>query len=470
MLMDRDFRRLGDLAAGTLVIYRDPVAAAPELPRHRPIAPPGPITPELQQAVLAFAERSAELSAPRRAELAALADLGDGAEPERDLPRRRTARHRQLDRSRQAGGSSGAPRRSRRGERRTAPSDRRAARGSRRMKQQSFEREYAQVWRRLEALLDAVESTQRPGASVPVHRLPQLLRQVSGHYAMARTRGYSPGLVARLHELIRRGYRQMHRPRPRWLQAMRHFVLAGFPRALRRRSGLFWVACALFFGPMLAMGIGCANHPTLIYSLIDASQVAEFESMYDPAGTRLGRTPSREADDDVMMFGFYVWNNVGIALRTFAWGLAAGVGSVFVLTFNGLFTGAVAGHLTQLGYGTPFWSFVSGHSSLELVAIAIAGAAGLLLSQALLAPGRRSRAAALRANAAEAVPLVLGAVLLLVLAAVVEAFWSANAAIPSELKYTVGVAGWIALAAYLGFAGRGTQSDDVEPPPGAARE
>jgi hypothetical protein len=50
---------------------------------------------------------------------------------------------------------------------------------------------------------------------------------------------------------------------------------------------------------------------------------------------------------------------------------------------------------------------------------------------------------------------VLGAVLLLVLAAVVEAFWSANAAIPSEIKYTVGVAGWIAGGGLPGLAGRG---------------
>ncbi len=331
------------------------------------------------------------------------------------------------------------------------------------MRQQRFEQVYAPVWRRLEGLLDDLEARRRPAPSVPVQRLPRLLRQVSGHYATARARGYSPGLIARLHDLVRRGYRQLHKPRPNWPRAFLRMAVSGFPRALRRRRGLFAIACALFFGPMLAMGIGCAADPTLIYSLLDGAQVAEYEAMYDPSNTRLGRAPSRAADDDVMMFGFYVMNNVGIALRTFAWGLAAGVGSVFILAMNGLFTGGVAGHLTQLGYGAPFWSFVSGHSALELTAIAIAGTAGLLLSQAILAPGRRSRSAALRANAAESVPLVMGAVLLLVLAAVVEAFWSANAAIPPEIKYAVGIAGWILVAAYLGLAGRGIDPDDDGP-------
>ncbi len=77
MLVDRDFRRLGDLAAGTLVVYRETRATVPNLARHRPIAPPIEMTPAMQQAVLAFAERSAELSAARRAELAELSGLAE---------------------------------------------------------------------------------------------------------------------------------------------------------------------------------------------------------------------------------------------------------------------------------------------------------------------------------------------------------------------------------------------------------
>ncbi|WP_058557706.1 stage II sporulation protein M [Thiohalocapsa sp. ML1] len=323
------------------------------------------------------------------------------------------------------------------------------------MRQQAFEQAHGAAWQQLGDLLDALEGTRRPPDTVRAERLPRLLRRVSGHYALAGARGYSPGLVARLHALVRRGYRQLHQPRPRWPALLVRFALAGLPRAVRRHAGLFWLAALLFFGPMVAMGVACANDPTLIHSLLDSAQVAEYEAMYDPTNAKLGRAPARAADDDVMMFGFYVRNNIGIALRTFAWGLLAGIGSVFVLGMNGLIIGGIAGHLTQLGHGTPFWSFVSGHSSLELTAIPIAGAAGLLLAKALLAPGPRTRGAALRANAGEAVPLVVGAMLLLVLAAVVEAFWSSNAGVAPEVKYAVGIAGWLAVVAYLGLAGRG---------------
>jgi hypothetical protein len=44
--------------------------------------------------------------------------------------------------------------------------------------------------------------------------------------------------------------------------------------------------------------------------------------------------------------------------------------------------------------------------------------------------------------------------LMLMLAAVVEAFWSSSQAIPVAVKYGVGVGGWLLVAAYLGLAGR----------------
>jgi len=73
MISDRSFRRLGDLAAGTLVVYADaPRARVTPIPDVTPLAPPFPLTLEEQAAVVAYAERAASLSAERAAELAAI--------------------------------------------------------------------------------------------------------------------------------------------------------------------------------------------------------------------------------------------------------------------------------------------------------------------------------------------------------------------------------------------------------------
>lgn len=72
MLVSRDFQRLGDLAADTLVIYREPPPKAPALPPGRALPPPVPLSPAEQQELIAFAERGPALNPEREAELADL--------------------------------------------------------------------------------------------------------------------------------------------------------------------------------------------------------------------------------------------------------------------------------------------------------------------------------------------------------------------------------------------------------------
>jgi len=66
------FKRLGDLAAGTLVVYRDQPPERPQLPEAAPQRAPFPLTLAEQRALLGFAERQAGLSGARSAELAGI--------------------------------------------------------------------------------------------------------------------------------------------------------------------------------------------------------------------------------------------------------------------------------------------------------------------------------------------------------------------------------------------------------------
>jgi uncharacterized membrane protein SpoIIM required for sporulation len=182
--------------------------------------------------------------------------------------------------------------------------------------------------------------------------------------------------------------------------------------------------------------------------------------MYDPDARRIGRFSERDSGDDWMMFGFYIMNNIGISFQTFASGLLFGLGSLFFLLFNGLMIGAVAGHLTRIGYSETFWSFVIGHGAFELTAIALSGAAGLKLGWALLAPGRRLRSEALRRAGAQSVPLVAGVILFLLIAAFIEAFWSSMTYTTPTAKYLVGASLWALVIIYFLFAGRGQHAPD----------
>jgi uncharacterized membrane protein SpoIIM required for sporulation len=84
----------------------------------------------------------------------------------------------------------------------------------------------------------------------------------------------------------------------------------------------------------------------------------------------------------------------------------------------------------------------------------ICGAAGLRLGHGVLAPGQRSRIQALKDQAQEALPLVMGAALMLLVAAFIEAFWSSMSLQPTT-KYIVAALLWSVVIAYLLLPGRG---------------
>ena len=110
--------------------------------------------------------------------------------------------------------------------------------------------------------------------------------------------------------------------------------------------------------------------------------------------------------------------------------------------------------MTGLGYTETFWGFVAGHSSFELTAIMLSGAAGLRIGMALIAPGTYTRRLALRRAMGQAVELMYGAAALFFAAAFVEAYWSSIAWIPPLYKYLVGALGWVVVALYFVALGR----------------
>ncbi|WP_250461378.1 RDD family protein [Microbulbifer litoralis] len=72
MTLNRDFRRLGDMAAGTLVVYRQQNSNERSLPQAAPLAPPRGLQLQDQLAVISLAERHRDLSEARQRELADL--------------------------------------------------------------------------------------------------------------------------------------------------------------------------------------------------------------------------------------------------------------------------------------------------------------------------------------------------------------------------------------------------------------
>ncbi|PVZ68256.1 stage II sporulation protein M [Pelagibaculum spongiae] len=319
------------------------------------------------------------------------------------------------------------------------------------IKQRDFEKQHQAEWQSLEQCL-AVKG-KRSGHSHQHAGFPDLYRCVCQQYALAKERNYSRSLVNRLHRMVELGHQQLYESRPRMRWQLLQFIGRDFAVALWDERRLIAVSAILFMGSLLLTMLACRYYPDLIFSILPPQQVAEFQQMYDSNGSgSLGKL--RDADTDLMMFGYYVWNNVGIAFKTFASGFFLGIGSIFILLTNGLSIGAVAGFLWQSGQGEVFFSFVSGHSSWELGAIMICGAAGLRLGLAIVLPGRMSRVQSLQHHSQSLSRLVFGSALLLVIAALIEAFWSSQRGWPFEFRMVIGALGWLFLAWYMLIHGR----------------
>lgn len=290
-----------------------------------------------------------------------------------------------------------------------------------------------------------------------VTRISPLYRSVCADLAAAEAARYSAPLVEYLRGLTASAHRVIYGPHASreagQRGSTRRLWLVAFPRTVRRFYREMLLATALFFVPL---AIGCAltlRDPAFAFRVAPEAMLRPLAEAYAKG------FHGRDAGENTFMAGFYVYNNVGIALRCFATGIFGGLGSVIYLIQNGLSIGAILGFVASEGAGQNIVVFIVGHGSLELGAIVLAGGCGIALGWSVIAPGEVTRIASLQKRAREVLVIVAGASVMLVMAAGIEAFWSSSSA-PLEVKLAVGGTLFCLVLAYIVFAGRGEVGQD----------
>ena len=312
-----------------------------------------------------------------------------------------------------------------------------------------FEHKNGDRWREYERLVESLEAGK---PNEHADQLPRRFRELCVDLSLSESRMYGGRLHERLNNLVIRGYKVIYRGKRGGFENMVSFVTWKFPQAVRREWRLFLLCSLVFWIPFFAMLFSAKHDLGWIQSVLGPEGMASMEQMYGGKEEQLTHLRS-EYGSNFMMFCFYIYNNVGIDFRIFAGGMAAGVGTLFFLLFNGVYMGAAAGYVNHAGNPESFWTFVIGHSSFELLGMIVAGMAGMRVGLAILNPGRLPRVRALVVATKQAMPLIYGAGVMTAMAAVVEGFWSAQD-IPSDVKYSVGTVLWLVVMAYLSLVGR----------------
>lgn len=321
------------------------------------------------------------------------------------------------------------------------------------MDRQKHIQERRAEWKKFELLVRRAEGTRRPRLTPrDISTYSRMFRELCYDLATVRSRGWGKRLENYLNDLVARGHNAFYRDRQSRWAAFGEYLTSGFPRLFRQYIGYFWVASALFYLPLLITGYVVFQDPAAGTRVVDADTLEQAASMYDfdpDDPDNPGITEMR-----AVMHGFYVWNNTGIALRSFAGGFLMGLVTVYTLLSNGIGIGATLGYICSAGHAKALTSFVITHGAFELTAIGVAGGAGLILGNALIHPGNMTRLKALQTRGKDAGLIALGAALMMLIAAIIEAWWS-PAAIHSAFKYSVGTLMWIVVTLYFVIAGRG---------------
>jgi uncharacterized membrane protein SpoIIM required for sporulation len=289
-------------------------------------------------------------------------------------------------------------------------------------------------WKRLDALLKQVE--KRGLKSLPaaeIKELASLYRSASADLARARTNQVGVTLVQDLQALTSRGYTQIYQGsrRQEWQSAL-DFYRWGFPALIQETWVYIALATACFLAGALVAWWFAWQDPTFLSLLVPGELMTKVRDKGELwMGSIVGIEPL--ASTQIMT------NNLSVSFGAIAGGMTAGLYTLFLLIFNGLSIGAVATLVGQNNLAYPFWAFVFPHGSLELPAIFLAGGAGLLIARGLVFPGQYRRADALRLYGTKAAQLTYGIVPMLIIAGMIEGFFSPSPVIPSAFKYLVGM-------------------------------
>ncbi len=284
-------------------------------------------------------------------------------------------------------------------------------------------------WERLRELTKQAQNHGlRRMSAADLRELAVLYRQATADLARLRQEPDAELYSAPLNALLAGAHAWVYAGRPARKRDPWRFYRDIYPRVFRPCRG-----CILLAAGMLLLGA--------IVGAVAARQNSGFIRSMTPPNVRAAIRRHRmwttsvvavspEASSGIMT------NNLTVSFLAYAFGIGAGVGTFYLMFFNGLLLGVIGVACAQHGISLALWSFVAPHGVLELPAVCIAGGAGLRLAQGFLFPGQLPRGRSLARAGYESTRLLLGVVPMLFLAGIIEAFISPQPW-PVILKFSI---------------------------------
>jgi uncharacterized membrane protein SpoIIM required for sporulation len=296
-------------------------------------------------------------------------------------------------------------------------------------------------WERFAQLLAQTDSSGlRQLTRAELSELALLYRQAASDLSILRRDPTARSYAGHVNQLLARAHHIIYANRRTSFLDVFRFLRDTYPAVFQQQIRYVLLSLLISLGGGLTGAVFTLARPQFMRTMLGPQMVATIERHEMWTHSIVGVAP--------IMSSAIMTNNLSVCFMAFASGILFGLGSVWIMFFNGLLLGVVGVACQQHGMSLDLWSFVAAHGSLELPCIILSGAAGLRLAHGVTFPGPYRWRDAIATAGVDAARLVSGIIPLLIIAGILEGFFSPSTA-PVWVKFSVGGALFLLLLLWI---------------------
>lgn len=294
------------------------------------------------------------------------------------------------------------------------------------MKEVVFIRQNIEKWRATEAIIDDIDNMSPDVLADAYVETTSDLAFAQSHYPQSRITMYLNNLASALHNELYRAKREQ------WTRLIT-FWTREVPATMRRERRALLVSLLIF---VVSSFIGVVSQlgDTEFCRVILGNGYVDMTLENIEKGNPMGVYGN---DEELPMFLGITLNNIFVSFVVFAMGILTTFGTGFKLFQNGVMLGSFQTFFFQQGVGYESMLAVWLHGMLEISAIIVAGAAGVVLGNGWLFPGTMTRLESFRQGARRSLKIVVGTVPLFIVAAFIEGFFTRHTEWPDAVRLTM---------------------------------
>lgn len=294
------------------------------------------------------------------------------------------------------------------------------------MTESQFIEQNKEKWRELELLLELPQKD--------ADKLQELFVKVSSDLSYARTFYPKRSVRLYLNNLTQKVFDSMGKKKSGFsLKNISHFFGVILPEEAYRQRKMLLISFLIFVVSVTIGALSSANNPEFAKVILGDSYIEMTENNIN----KLDPMAVYKDENAIGMFSYITVNNIRVAFLAFVLGLLGGVGTVFILVSNGIMVGVFQYFFYQKGLFLTSFLTIWIHGTIEISAIIIAGAAGIILGNGLLFPGTYKRSTAMQISSKRALRILLGTIPLFIIAGLLESFVTRLTDLPLIVKVSI---------------------------------